>query len=346
MNRIRVLIVEDSRTMQGLIAAVLRRDPQIEVVGQAGDAVAARDAVNRLSPDVITLDIEMPGMGGLDFLKRLMRARPTPVVMVSARTGAGAAASLEALASGAVDCVAKPSAEELISGFADLVDKVKAAATAKVGRPRPRVVCGPRRTFQPNGLMVAIGASAGGVEALETILAQFPEACPPTVIAQHMMPTFTHGFAQRLDRLCAARVVEATDGARLAPGLILVAPGGFHMQIVGAGEARWCRILPSDFAPIPRPSIDILFNSIARAGAGAVGVLLSGIGRDGAEGLAAMRRAGGRTLGQDQATSTIYGMARAAAELGAVEKEAPLDDLASEILELCNAERSLHAARS
>jgi two-component system chemotaxis response regulator CheB len=337
MTRCRTLIVDDSATMRNLIAAILRRDPEIDVVGHAADAAQARQAIKTLDPDVITLDIEMPQMNGLEFLERIMRLRPMPVVMVSSHTREGAAATMEALTIGAVDCVAKPSDGDFAGGFANLAEIVKTAARARVGgRPEAGGAARPA-AFHANGMMVAIAASTGGVEAVQNLLAGFPENCPPTVIAQHMPASFTTGFAERLDRFFAPRVEEATDGAALSPGRIYIAPGGAHLEVIGRPGAWRCRLRPADFVDGPRPSADILFSSVAKAaGAEAVGVVLTGMGRDGAQGLLRMRQAGARTLAQDETSCVVYGMPRAASAAGAVEQEGSPAELAARIVEICN----------
>jgi two-component system chemotaxis response regulator CheB len=331
---VRVLIVDDSATMRSLIATVLQRDPEIEVVGEAGDPLEAREAIKRLNPDVITLDVEMPNMNGIDFLEKIMRLRPMPVVMVSTLTVRGAEATMEALELGAIDCVAKPSTGGL-EGFQDLPFKVKAAAKAKV-RPLAQNGSAPKPApveHTPDGRIIAIGSSTGGVEALINILTRFPANCPPTVITQHMPATFTKSFSERLDRLCAPKVAEAHDGAALENGRVYIAPGGEnHLEVGGSGTLR-CRLSPGPAVNGHRPSVDVLFRSVAKAaGARAVGAILTGMGRDGAEGLLAMRRAGARTFGQDEASSVVYGMPKAAFEIGAVERQAPLDRLAAELL--------------
>jgi two-component system chemotaxis response regulator CheB len=322
---IRVLVVDDSSTMRRLIAAALSADPELEVVGEAGDPLQAREAIKALNPDVITLDVEMPNMNGLDFLERLMRLRPMPVVMVSTLTARGTEATLTALEFGAVDCVEKPGGVDSI-GFARLAEKVKIAAHARV---RQRVVCAapaaPSEPFVTGDKIVGIGSSTGGVEALLTVVGALPANCAPTLIAQHMPATFTRSFAERLNRSCAATVSEARDGDPLTPGRVYVAPGGdFHLEVEGAR----CRVAHG--APVSGhcPSVDVLFNSLARtAKARGVGMILTGMGRDGAQGLKAMREAGARTLGQDEPTCVVYGMPRAAFELGAVERQLPLEKL-------------------
>lgn len=333
----KVLVVDDSATMRAIIIAALQRDPAITVVGQAADPIEARAAIKALNPDVVTLDIEMPGMDGLDFLERIMRLRPTPVVMVSSLTSRGAEATIRALELGAFDCVGKPNSADHTS-FAGLAATVRAAAGATI-RPwtRPAAAApapGPASSFAPDGRVVAIGSSTGGVEALLTILAAFPANCPPTVITQHIKPAFTGSLSRRLDRACAATVAEATDGAPLLPGHVYLAPGDTHLEISGAGPFR-CRLRSGEAVNGHRPSVDTLFHSVARhAGRASLGVILTGMGRDGADGLLAIRGAGGRTLGQNAASCVVYGMPRVAFELGAVEKQVRLEQVAGEILAL------------
>lgn len=336
MKSVRVLVVDDSPTMRNLISATLSADPELEVVGSAADALQAREAIKALSPDVITLDVEMPNMNGLDFLEKIMRLRPMPVVMVSTLTQAGANVSLSALELGAVDCVGKPtSGFSAREAFAELAEKVKMAARARVRGATPRSASGGRADYKPGRRVVAIGASTGGVEALLTVLSSFPKNCPPTVITQHMPATFTPSFAARLDRQCAASVCEAFDGAPLEAGHIYLAPGGVaHLEVTGSGAYR-CRLREGEKVEGHRPSVDVLFHSLARyVGAEGVGVILTGMGRDGAQGLKAMRSAGARTIGQDAATCVVHGMPRAAAEIGAIERELPLGAIGAAILDL------------
>ncbi|MGM5007809.1 protein-glutamate O-methylesterase CheB [Rhizobium sp. 969_B3_N1_2] len=338
----RVLVVDDSPTMRGLITAVLSSDPEVNVIGQAGDALEAREAIKRLNPDVVTLDIEMPNMNGLDFLEKIMTLRPMPVIMVSTMTHRGAEASLAALEIGAFDCVGKPAPGEL-RPFGDLAEKVKAAARTQRQFSQPVAAPAPPPAvadFRVGRKIVAIGSSTGGVEALIAVLQKFPANCPPTVITQHMPPTFTKSFAERLNRLCAPVVQEATDGARLEIGKIYLAPGGErHLQVSNA-SAPCCRLV--DRAPVNghRPSADVLFDSVAElAGRNAVGVILTGMGRDGAAGLLKMRHAGARTLGQNEKTCVVYGMPRVAHELGAVEQQLPLSAIGEEILKMTAARK-------
>ena len=342
-----VLVVDDSATMRGLIAAALRRDPDIEVLGFANDPIEAREQVKLLNPDVITLDVEMPKMNGLEFLEKIMRLRPTPVVMVSTLTQAGAEVTIAALELGAVECIGKPVGGATPSEtFKDLAEKVKAAARARV-KPYTGPVAPVERQagYQPaKDLILAIGSSTGGVEALMTVLANFPDTCPPTVITQHMPATFTKSFAARLDRICGAHVAEAHDGARLLPGHVYVAPGGdAHLEVVGSTHPT-CRLRDSEPVNGHRPSVDVLFESVAKLNRPAAGVILTGMGRDGAQGLLTLRNGGARTLGQDESSCVVYGMPKAAFELGAVEKQVSLSRMGPAILNICSA--SAEAQRS
>ena len=330
----RVLVVDDSASMRALIGSVLAGAPDLEVVGEAADPLEARAAIKALSPDVVTLDVEMPNMNGLDFLEKIMRLRPTPVVMVSTLTHRGADCAIRALELGAVDCVGKPAGA--VGDFDGLVDKVRTAARARLRPAAGHAAAAAPPGYEPNGDVVAIGSSTGGVEALISLLAGFPARCPPVLITQHMPAAFTRSFSARLDRLCAARVEEATEGAPVRPGRIYLAPGGAaHLRLRGGAGGLACTLDDSPAEGGHRPSVDVLFRSVAEtAGRAAVGVILTGMGRDGAAGLLAMRTAGARTLGQDEATSVIYGMPRAAFEAGAVERQLPLGRLGDQVLAL------------
>lgn len=347
MKPVRVLVVDDSATMRSLIRDMLLRDPAIEVAGEAGDAHEARAAIKALNPDVITLDVEMPKMNGLEFLDKIMRLRPTPVIMVSSETASGASAAIKALELGAFDCVAKPGPGEADAFAQALTSKVLAAAEphARIaaGRVRNAQTCQPLVAvdYRPaEGCLVAIGASTGGVEALTAILSAFPENCPPTMITQHMPPVFTKSFAERLDRHCRPNICEAFDGAPLLPGRVYLAPGGTTHLAVSPTAPYRCRLFAVDPVNGHRPSVDVLLNSVAKAApSDKVGVILTGMGRDGAEGLLAMRRAGARTLTQDEATCLIYGMPKAAFERGGAEIQLPLNRIASEILRISSFEQ-------
>jgi two-component system chemotaxis response regulator CheB len=346
MRPVRVLVVDDSATMRGLISASLSRDPGIEVVGQASDPLQAREAIKALNPDVMTLDVEMPKMDGLEFLEKVMRLRPFPVVMVSSLTARGASATIRAMELGAVDCIGKPSIDQPDS-FSDLPARVRSAASARlqkravdpVARPHMRgqdhASVAAASSYRPDNKLVALGASTGGVEALIAVLSNYPANCPPTVITLHMPTPFTKSFARRLDGMTAAQVTEAEDGAPLDVGRVYLAPGSAtHLEVAHAGRLR-CRLQSEGPVNGHRPSVDVLFDSVARTcGAKAVGAILTGMGRDGASGLLAMRQAGARTLGQNEATSIVYGMPKVAFECGAVEKQLSIGDIQGEILAL------------
>ena len=344
MKPVRVLVVDDSSTIRHLLSAALARDPEIEVVGGAPEPSVARRMIRELNPDVITLDVEMPNMNGLEFLEKIMRLRPMPVVMVSTLTQRGAEVTLEALELGAVDYHAKPTenvADALDASARELGAKVKAAARAKVRPYEPRQPAPePDANYVPADKIVAIGSSTGGVEALIEVLSHFPTNCAPTVIAQHMPARFISTFAERLDRLCRPKVSEAYEGAPLVPGHVYLAPGGeSHTQISRRGHSR-CHLHAGDAVSGHRPSVDVLFASVAdQAGAAGVGILLTGMGRDGATGLKAMRDAGATTIGQDEASSTVYGMPKVAFEIGAVARQMPLGRIGEEIVRLCKASR-------
>jgi two-component system, chemotaxis family, protein-glutamate methylesterase/glutaminase len=305
----------------------------------------ARDAIKALNPDVVTLDVEMPHMNGLEFLEKIMRLRPLPVIMISSLTERGATVTISALEIGAVDCVAKPTIEHP-NTFATLADKVKAAAGARLSdrASAPVALRAASRGPAPDnrspasaltGRLVAIGASTGGVEALVAILSKFPRDCAPTVVTIHLPSPFTRSFAERLDRVCAPRVHEAVQGAPIMPGNIYLAPGTHtHLEVSRADQLR-CVLKEGDLISGHRPSVDALFHSVARhAGNKAVGVILTGMGADGSEGLLAMRNAGARTLGQNEATCVVYGMPKVAWQIGAVEKQAPLQSIAAQIAAL------------
>lgn len=339
-NPVKVLIVDDSATMRGLIRSVLSADPEISVIGEAGDAMEARGAIKSLNPDVITLDVEMPNMNGLEFLEKIMTLRPMPVIMVSTLTHRGAQATLSALEIGAFDCIGKPSVTDP-EPFAGLTDVVKAAGRSKrssyTRTPAP-VEQKPVSSFQnyiPARKIISIGSSTGGVEALIQVISKFPVNCPPTVITQHMPPAFTGSFASRLDRLSAPQVKEAEDGDRLEVGRVYLAPGGTRqMEVVNQISPQ---ISLKEGNPVSGhcPSVDVLFRSVANiAGKRAIGVILTGMGRDGADGLLEMRNAGANTIGQDEKSCVVYGMPKVANEIGAVEYQHPISDIADRIYKL------------
>ncbi|BCH23186.1 protein-glutamate methylesterase/protein-glutamine glutaminase [Mesorhizobium sp. L-8-3] len=343
MKPVRALVIDDSATMRKIISYALSSSPGIEVVGEAPDPTEAFRLVDTLDPDVITLDVEMPKMNGLDFLRRVMKHRPRPVIMVSTLTVSGAAVTVEALMNGAFDCVAKPSLQDDRT-FADLADKVRAAGESRRARQErsqaaqqshPAAAAPVAHGYRAPERIVAIGASTGGVEALITVLSGFPTDCPPTVITQHMPANFTRSFSERLDRQCKPTVTEARDRELLSPGHVYIAPGGqFHLEVTRRGDLFESRLREGDAVSGHRPSVDVLMSSVARAaGRSAVGAILTGMGRDGAQGLLQMRQAGARTIGQNEASSLIYGMPRVAHEIGAVEKQVHLTRISQEILD-------------
>lgn len=336
---IRVVIVDDSALMREMLKDIVSQEPGMEVAGVARDAYEAREIIKATNPDVITLDIEMPKMDGLAFLEKIMTLRPTPVIMVSSLTREGADATIRALELGAVDCVAKPGGSEGLGFEAtarELVDKVRMAAGARLSMRRPVQPAGtlpvPRKAGSGTRL-IAIGASTGGVERIRDVLAAMPAGCPPIVVTQHMGPNYVASFAARLDRLSAPSVQLASHGARLAQGVVHIAPGDRHLSVARDSQGFVCHL--TDAPPVSghRPSVDVLFGSVAKAaGAHAVGVILSGMGRDGATGLLAMRRAGAFTIGEQESSCVVYGMPRAAFEAGAVAVELPLSQIPAEML--------------
>lgn len=337
---IRVLIVDDSATARAVLHDILDADPTIEVVGTASDAYIARDKIVELRPDVICLDVEMPRMDGITFLKRLMHYMPIPVVMVSSLTQSGAKTTLAALEAGAVDFVAKPHSyiydgkDEMRD---ELIMKIKAASKAKVTQHilRESIQVNRSSLVETTNKILAIGASTGGTEALKEVLMGLPRNAPGTVIVQHMPADFVQPFAERLNTLCAMEVREARNGDSIAPGVALIAPGDYHMVVRRSGARYYVEIGSGDKISGHRPSVDVMFHSVAKiAGANAVGVILTGMGADGAKGLASMRKAGAKTIGQNEASCVVYGMPKVAYETGAVGKQLPLHKIAEGIIEL------------
>ncbi|MEI8397080.1 MAG: chemotaxis response regulator protein-glutamate methylesterase [Rhodospirillaceae bacterium] len=338
-RRIRVLIVDDSAVVRQLLTDICSSDPELEVVGTAVDPLIARDKIKALSPDVLTLDVEMPRMNGIEFLEKLMRLRPMPVVMISSLTRGGDDLTLRALELGAIDYVAKPLKdlqETLPALRTEIIEKIKVAAGARV---RAKVA---HRTPAPilhdtattcNFDIIAIGASTGGVESITALLQAFPQKIPATVIVQHMPEAFMPRFIARLGEVMPFPVEEARDGLMLSPGRVLIAPGNRHLRIVSKGNAMIVHLGDDPAESGHRPSVDVLFTSLASVAARIVGVLLTGMGRDGAEGLLRLKEAGALTIAQDADTSTVYGMPRAAASLGAAQKILPLPKIAAAIFQ-------------
>ncbi len=347
-EKIRVLIVDDSAVARMILTELLSKDPGIEVVGAAHDPVIARQKIAALRPDVLTLDVEMPRMDGLTFLEEIMDTAPMPVVMVSSLTERGCETTLRALEFGAVDFVTKPRIDvpaELPKIAEEVAEKIKAAAAATVRRrsafrsPPERlgpdaVIKGPssRAMLQTTDKVVAIGASTGGTEAIRDILTRMPPDSPGVVIVQHMPERFTRLFADRLDKICSIDVREARDGDRVIAGHALIAPGNHHMLLKRSGADYYVEINDGPRVNRHRPSVDVLFRSTARyAGKNAIGVILTGMGSDGARGLREMREAGALTIAQDEKTSIVFGMPREAIEAGGVDRVAPLQDIPEEI---------------
>jgi two-component system chemotaxis response regulator CheB len=340
---IKVLIVDDSALVRQVLAELLDGDPEISVVGTAADPFIARERIKALQPDVLTLDVEMPRMDGLTFIENLMRLHPMPVVMVSSLTAAGAEVTLQALELGAVDFVTKPKlgvAEGLRAYGDELCAKVKAAAQARLpvqrsSRPRAAQTCASGAVgYRTTDRLIAIGASAGGTEAIRVVLEQMPPDAPAIVITQHIPAEFSRAFAQRMDRLSAMSVCEAQHGQQIVPGHAYIAPGGRHLEILRSG-ARWqCSL--TDSAPVSRhrPSVDVLFRSVRNsAGRNSVAALLTGMGDDGARGLLELRETGVHTIAQDQATSLVWGMPGSAVKLGAACEVLPLERIAQRLLQ-------------
>ena len=344
-----VLIVDDSAVMRAVLAEMINTAADLEVVGVAPDASVAREMIKALNPDVLTLDVHMPKMDGLEFLDRLMRLRPMPVVMVSSFTEAGSETTLRALELGAVDFIGKPRAENArrMEEYAEeLCDKIRAAKGARLRRQvtnRPTVMpSSTTSSIQPasqavrgnaSGKIIFVGASTGGTEALKDFLMGFPADCPPTLIVQHMPETFTLSFARRLDSLCAPRVIESQGNEKIEPGTVYIAPGHSHMQIRRSAVGYSTELLSTPPVNRHRPAVDVLFDSAASiVGRQAVGVILTGMGKDGAQGLLRMREAGARTFGQDEASCVVYGMPREAFLIGAVEEQSPLEEMARRVL--------------
>ena len=350
---IKVLVVDDSALVRKLLTAMLTRSREIEVVGAASDPYAAREKIKKLNPDVITLDVEMPRMDGITFLENLMRLRPMPVVMVSSLTQRGADVTLRALELGAVDFVAKPRID--IAGTlgdyeAELIAKVKVAAGARV-MPRtttPRRVTDERHStsavvpmlnlrsmLRTTDRIIAIGASTGGTEAIREVLEEMPPDAPAIVISQHIPAAFSKSFAERMNRVSAMAVCEAQDGQQILPGHAYIAPGDRHLVVERDGARYVCRLSTGPHVNRHRPSVDVMFRSVAQnVGANAVGVLLTGMGDDGARGLKEMMDAGASTIAQDEDSSVVWGMPGSAVKIGAAMHVRPLQQIGAEVLAL------------
>ncbi len=340
-SRIKVLIVDDSAVVRKVFSGALSREEDIDVVGTAPDPFVARDKIVQLKPDVITLDIEMPRMDGLTFLKKLMQYYPMPVIVVSSLTPKGSKTALEALENGAVEVLAKAEGSYSVGDMsAQLVEKIRMAARAKVnGSARASAVAHPAATAASLALsettqkIIAVGASTGGTEAIKEVLMRMPPNIPGMVIVQHMPAQFTTSFAERLDHLCPLRVREAKDGDSVLNGQALIAPGNFHMILKRSGSRYFVNIKEGPMVHHQRPAVDVLFNSVAKyAGSNAVGVILTGMGADGAQGMREMKQAGAKTIAQDEGSCVVFGMPKEAIKLGAVDRVVPLDRIPQEII--------------
>lgn len=342
---IKVLVVDDSALVRNLLSEIVRGSPDMQLVGAAPDAFVARDMVNQFSPNVITLDIEMPRMDGLAFLEKLMAARPTPVVMISTLTEEGAEATLRALELGAVDFIPKPKlgVSSGIREYAEIIiEKIRAAAGVKVKplikKHRPEIT-EDQKIMNPVGLqstekIIAIGASTGGTEAIKDLLVQLPAAVPGIVMTQHMPPGFTRTYAERLNKTTRLHVVEAKGGERILPGHAFLAPGGYHLVVVRSGADY--RVKLSDAEPVHRhrPAVDVMMESVAQVGGkNVIGVLLTGMGKDGAKGMLDIRNRGGYTIAQDEASCVVYGMPKEAVAVGGVDQIVALDKMGQALLD-------------
>lgn len=360
-DKTRVVVVDDSALVRSLLAEIINRQPDMQCIGAASDPFAAREMIRNLDPDVITLDVEMPRMDGLDFLSRLMRLRPMPVVMVSTLTERGAEVTMRALELGAVDFVAKPKigiADGMRQLTDDITDKIRIAARAQVRRAPAAAAAAPAATAQAQGQgqgpaaaprpaaapaalgrlstekLVFIGASTGGTEATKDLLMALPPDAPAVVITQHMPPGFTTSYARRLDGLCRIRVKEAVDGERILPGHAYIAPGGLHLSVERSGANYVARVRDGEPVNRHKPSVEVLFQSAARCvGPNAVGIMLTGMGADGARAMREMRDAGSFNLCQDEATCVVFGMPREAIQHGAAHEVLPLPQIAPRVIE-------------
>ncbi len=343
--KIRVLVVDDSAVVRKIISEELSKETDIEVVGTAPDPFVARDKILRLKPDVITLDMEMPRMDGLTFLKKLMRYYPLPVIIVSSLTPRSSSLAMEALENGAVEVLCKPGDAYSVGDMGiELKEKIRAAARTNLTRvaarsdssrpPLPKVASALSSATQK---LIAIGASTGGTEALKQVLMGMPANTPGILIVQHMPPHFTRTFAERLNQLCQIEVREAKDGDSVLQGQALVAPGNFHMLLRRSGVKYYVTVKDGPRVHHQRPAVDVLFNSVAQyAGSNALGVLLTGMGADGAKGLLQMKEAGGRTIAQDEQSCVVFGMPKEAIKLGAADAIVPLEFISREIIHMTN----------
>lgn len=344
---IRVLIVDDSATAREVLSNALKKDREIEIIGTAPDAYVARDKIVSLKPDVVCLDVEMPRMDGITFLKKIMKYMPVPVLMVSSLTQRGASVTLDALEAGAIDYVAKPH-QNIYDGIDDiekeLIAKVKMVASSNLKARISKRISSSESIIEKKyslanttNKIIAIGASTGGTVALTELIQSFPRDIPGTVIVQHMPAGFTDSFAKRLNEISEVEVAEAKDGDIISKGKVLIAPGDYHMVIRREGGQYKVKLGTGDKVSGHRPSVDVLFNSISKyAGSNAIGVILTGMGSDGAKGLLQMKNSGAHTIGQDEKSCVVYGMPKVAYDIGAVEMQFPLEKINEKIIMLLN----------
>ena len=358
MRKTRVIVVDDSALVRGLLAEIINRTPDLECIAAAADPFAARELIRELNPDVLTLDVEMPRMDGIDFLERLMRLRPMPVVMVSTLTERGADVTLRALELGAIDFVSKPKVgigDGLRQLASDITDKIRIAARARVRRlpGTPGGACAPPVATEVPALgrlstekLIFIGASTGGTEATRTLLTCLPADSPAVLITQHMPPGFTRRYAERLNTLCQIRVKEAVDGERVLPGHAYIAPGGFHLSVDRSGANYLARVRDGDPVNRHKPSVEVLFQSAALvAGPNALGVMLTGMGADGAVAMKQMRDAGAWNVCQDEASCVVFGMPREAIAQGAAHQVLPLSEIAPALVDRLRSTAGIAASR-
>ncbi len=344
MNKIRVLVVDDSAVVRRVFSEELGREPDIEVVGTAPDPYVARDKIVNLKPDVVTLDIEMPRMDGITFLRKLMKYFPLPVIIVSSLTEAGGALAMEAMDIGAVEVICKPGEAYSVGDMSvQLAEKIRAAARVNV-KTRQQIAA-PRGQGAPQtptlslakttNKIIAIGSSTGGTEALKAVLPLLPPNSPGVLVVQHMPAHFTTKFAERLNELCQIRVKEAEDGDSVLPGTCLLAPGNFHMVMRRSGARYYVNVKTGPLVCHQRPAVDVLFNSVAAYGGNnAIGVILTGMGKDGANGMLKMKQAGARTIAQDERSCVVFGMPKEAIEMGGVDEIKPLHEISNTILRM------------
>ena len=342
-NRIKVMVVDDSAVVRKVFREELSRERDIEVVGTAPDPYVARDKIVKLKPDVITLDIEMPRMDGLTFLKKLMKHYPLPVIIVSSLTRKGGGLAMEALSLGALEVISKPSSAYSVGEMSvQLIDKIRAVAGVRVEAKGERksdkgiqAQMASKALSRTSNKVIAIGASTGGTEALKVVLTAMPPNAPGTLVVQHMPAHFTTSFAERLNELSSMTIKEAEDGDSLVNGVALIAPGNYHMLLKRSGAKYYVQVKKGPLVNHQRPAADVLFHSVANyAGSNAVGVILTGMGSDGAHGLLKMKEAGARTVVQDEKTCIVFGMPKEAIKLGAADKVVPLGNIAQTALNL------------